>query len=199
MKSPPQPKPTKYAGVQFKSKLEATWAVFLDYHPLVKDWRYEPRKFHLKKQGWDYTPDFQFSIHDWTAYIEVKPAEPTNEYLHVLRTFSCEIPHPLLLCAGDFFKSNIPHVRQIPNWPKGLTKQKIDKGHDLPDSNWFLATTSHSAIDAAKAYRFDLAERRPSFRSGSQADLEKSIQYNKRQQRKQNYKQQARKRRGSKK
>jgi hypothetical protein len=43
--------PTKYAGVQFRSRLEARWACFFD---LVKwQWQYEP----IDLEGW--SPDFR--------------------------------------------------------------------------------------------------------------------------------------------
>lgn len=54
--------PTEYAGVMFRSKLEATWARFFDVIGL--EWEYEPR--HL--EGW--LPDFL--IGGWYL-AEVKP------------------------------------------------------------------------------------------------------------------------------
>jgi hypothetical protein len=55
-------KPTEYAGVLFRSKLEATWARFFDVIGL--EWKYEP----MQMQGW--IPDFL--IGGWWL-AEVKP------------------------------------------------------------------------------------------------------------------------------
>lgn len=57
-----QAKPTEYAGVRFRSKLEATWARFFDV--IGVKWEYEPTKL----PGW--IPDFL--IDGWWL-AEVKP------------------------------------------------------------------------------------------------------------------------------
>lgn len=57
-----QAKPTEYAGVLFRSKLEATWARFFDVIGVA--WEYEPTKL----PGW--IPDFL--IDGWWL-AEVKP------------------------------------------------------------------------------------------------------------------------------
>jgi hypothetical protein len=49
------PKPTTYAGVRFRSRLEARWAAMFDR--LSVQWAYEP----LDLQGW--TPDFRLTVH----------------------------------------------------------------------------------------------------------------------------------------
>lgn len=57
--------PTLYAGVTFRSRLEATWAAFFDLSGIR--WDYEP----IDLEGW--VPDFVL----WVAspvYVEVKPA-----------------------------------------------------------------------------------------------------------------------------
>jgi hypothetical protein len=57
--------PTKYAGVQFRSRLEARWAAFFD---LAKwPWEYEP----LDDEGW--VPDFILTKSG--IPVEVKPIE----------------------------------------------------------------------------------------------------------------------------
>ena len=58
---------TIYAGVEFRSRLEARWAVFFDAMGIP--WRYEPRRFPLEGKG-SYLPDFRL----WDVYyVEVKP------------------------------------------------------------------------------------------------------------------------------
>ena len=72
--------PTQYAGVLFRSRLEARWAAFFD---LCKwKWEYEPIDFA------DWTPDFFLRIpcghsecnktHD--VYVEVKPYRYVSEF-----------------------------------------------------------------------------------------------------------------------
>jgi len=65
---PPKVVPTRYAGVNFRSRLEATWAVFFDSIGLP--WRYEP--FDL--EGW--TPDFLLQD---DILCEVKPEVDPKE------------------------------------------------------------------------------------------------------------------------
>src|SRR6266542_823362 len=73
-------KPTLYAGRQFRSRLEARWAVFFD--SLKIKWQYEPAMFNLgfatinDKQVYlgGYLPDFYFP--DLEVWVEVKPIIP---------------------------------------------------------------------------------------------------------------------------
>lgn len=77
-------KPTKYAGITFRSRLEARWALFFD--ALDIGWEYEPETFVLP--GGQYTPDFRLDVvaglhHprlwegrdgvDHRLFVEVKP------------------------------------------------------------------------------------------------------------------------------
>lgn len=57
--------PTKYRGVQFRSRLEAKWAVFFDL--VGWPWLYEP----IDLRG--YVPDFVLQLHQ-PVLVEVKPA-----------------------------------------------------------------------------------------------------------------------------
>ena len=57
--------PTMYRGVQFRSRLEAKWAVFFDL--VGWPWLYEP----LYLRG--YVPDFVLQLHQ-PVLVEVKPA-----------------------------------------------------------------------------------------------------------------------------
>lgn len=60
-------KPTEYAGVQFRSRLEARWAAFFDL--LGWEWDYEPP---IQFRYW--TPDFLLKM-SRAVYVEVKPIE----------------------------------------------------------------------------------------------------------------------------
>ena len=69
------PIPTKYNGVEFKSRLEARWAVFFDY--LNIHWEYEPEGFKLdNKNNADsyYCPDFLIRTPQGKdMWVEIKP------------------------------------------------------------------------------------------------------------------------------
>lgn len=56
--------PTRYGGVLFRSRLEATWAAFFD----LLEWRWEYEPFDLK--GW--VPDFMLRGQH-NALVEIKP------------------------------------------------------------------------------------------------------------------------------
>ena len=61
--------PTDYTGLQFRSKLEARWAVFLDH--LRIEWVYEPQRFH--HGNCSYLPDFY--LPNLKTWIEVKGSD----------------------------------------------------------------------------------------------------------------------------
>ena len=61
--------PTRYAGVEFRSRLEARWAAFFDLVDI--DWDYEP----LDLAG--YILDF---VIGGSELVEIKPALSTREF-----------------------------------------------------------------------------------------------------------------------
>lgn len=65
--------PTRHAGVVFRSRLEARWAVF--FSALGLRWLYEYEGYQLPS-GW-YLPDFW--LPDLATHIEIKPILPTEE------------------------------------------------------------------------------------------------------------------------
>lgn len=66
-------RPTTYAGVNFRSRLEATWAAFFDLAGVP--WQYEP----IDLDGW--VPDFviRSPAHDKDTFIEVKPINELSQ------------------------------------------------------------------------------------------------------------------------
>ena len=90
------PIPTLYNGIQFRSRLEATWAAFFD--ELGWDWEYEPALF----EGAGWTPDFL--IRKRHLLVEVKPVvSPTGWDRHPAVEYAMrrELPEDLLvLFAG---------------------------------------------------------------------------------------------------
>lgn len=65
-----KPIQTRWKGYQFRSRLEARWAVCFD--SLGIDWSYEPEGFDLGEAGC-YLPDFYMPTLD--AWVEVKPGK----------------------------------------------------------------------------------------------------------------------------
>ena len=63
--------PTRYAGRQFRSRLEARWATFFD----LVGWRWEYEPFDLR--GW--IPDFALIGAHQTSLVEVKPVADFGE------------------------------------------------------------------------------------------------------------------------
>lgn len=57
--------PTTYAGVNFRSRLEARWAAF--FNCMKWPWKYEP----LDLESW--TPDFRIECNGYIHLAEVKP------------------------------------------------------------------------------------------------------------------------------
>lgn len=67
-----KPKPTTYAGVHFRSRLEAQWAAMFDL--LSIKWEYEPP---VDFDGW--LPDFRLKTEVTEVFAEVKPT-PSEDY-----------------------------------------------------------------------------------------------------------------------
>lgn len=108
-------KPTQYAGVMFRSKLEATWARFFDVIELA--WEYEPTKL----QGW--IPDF---LLDGKWYAEVKP-------LPIV--FSHDLENPVLQKAIRAFETIL--LGDGPGDALGLLVRRAEDGEAL--SRYLLA------------------------------------------------------------
>lgn len=74
--------PTNYNGVEFRSRLEARWALFFDIVG-YDGWLYENEGYQLPS-GW-YLPDFFFPQRsydkDGDFFLEIKPTEPGKEEL----------------------------------------------------------------------------------------------------------------------
>lgn len=89
----PKPIPTKCNGVQYRSRLEARWALFFDQ--LGIDYRYEYEGFQLRS-GW-YVPDFYLPNHGW---FEIKPREPNEEERKHGWDMACEQPDKFYILTG---------------------------------------------------------------------------------------------------
>ena len=97
-----RPKPTEYQGVQFRSRLEARWALFFDLVGIR--WKYEIETFQLGKIN--YLPDFYLpAINSW---IEIKPkiSKPPKEWKTKCRQVSRLHGKHVFLFAG------LPELKQ---------------------------------------------------------------------------------------
>ncbi len=75
--------PTTYAGVEFRSRIEARWALFFD--KLGVAWTYEREGYELPSGN--YLPDFWLPDVNDGCWFEVKGAEPTDR--------ECRLRHEL--------------------------------------------------------------------------------------------------------
>jgi hypothetical protein len=82
--------PTTYAGVEFRSRLEATWAAFFDI--LGFEWKYEP----LDLPGW--VPDF---ILEGSVAVEVKPVLKRADFTEEDKLINSGWGGPILLLGAN--------------------------------------------------------------------------------------------------
>jgi hypothetical protein len=89
--------PTVYAGISFRSRVEARWAVFFD--ALGISYRYEAEGYDLR--GVWYLPDFW--LPDLKIFIEIKPRgeEPTDLEIEKLVRLAEGTGYPAFLFADD--------------------------------------------------------------------------------------------------
>jgi hypothetical protein len=92
---------THYAGVTFRSRLEARWAVFMD--AVMINWEYEPERVQLPGGG-TYLPDFKTAA---GAYIEVKGAEENLDKPYLIRAASV-LGHLSILGPVPSCRAGIP-------------------------------------------------------------------------------------------
>jgi argonaute-like protein implicated in RNA metabolism and viral defense len=90
------PKPTEWAGVNFKSLLEAQWARFFE----AKGWGWEYEPFSVKT----WLPDFIVNKNGFTALVEVKP---TAEMFSLDKYQIALIRHQVvMLCTSKIQETN---------------------------------------------------------------------------------------------
>jgi hypothetical protein len=94
-----KPIPTTYDGVQFRSRLEARWALFFDQLNIL--WQYEP--FVIERNGKEYKPDFiVFNIlFKEILLVEIKPLEPNDEYVSYLKKIRDPKKKEFLILIGE--------------------------------------------------------------------------------------------------
>jgi len=111
--------PTVYAGVQFRSRLEARWAAFFD--GLGWKWMYEPAELN----GW--IPDFRLELCA-PVWVEVKPEysiEDLEQYTSKLDEAGCNEEILLVgatpLLKSKFYDDALGLLRESPDF--GWLKQ----------------------------------------------------------------------------
>lgn len=96
--------PTKYNGIQYRSRLEARWAVFFDS---LNIWaQYEPFEIFNESRSKSYLPDFWLGVigFEQEYLIEVKPITPNDDYLNYLKSIydpNLAKPAPILIVVGE--------------------------------------------------------------------------------------------------
>jgi hypothetical protein len=92
----PQPIPTIYVGHQFRSRLEARWALFFDAADI--EWHYEVEGYELPSGR--YLPDFWLpNIHGGT-WFEVKGTTPTERENTLAFELAVHTEHDVLVAYG---------------------------------------------------------------------------------------------------
>lgn len=88
-----------YDGVQFRSRLEARWAVFFDQLNIL--WQYEP--FVIEGNGKEYKPDFVVFnlLFKETVLVEIKPLKPNGEYISYLKSIRDPKKKEFLILIGE--------------------------------------------------------------------------------------------------
>ena len=135
-------KPTSYKGTMYRSRLEARWAVYLDHHKSISQYVYEP-------PGWQgYTPDFLFRLASQEIYMEVKPVQPSTDYLQrLITTVKRARLDYFLLAVGSFYQ-------EVPI----LWSMVTGRGCIIPAGQYLSKSPLYSeyALRSASGYRFDL-------------------------------------------
>ena len=130
-------KPTKYRGIQFRSKLEAQWAWILDNYCRDLNWDYEPDPYSTP-WGW-YSPDFivrERSRPDRPPieiFMEIKGPRPTSKECEKLEHIGDQLGGWLLV-SGSM-------------WDWARKRGDAFYGGVIPGSLWGLAVKGRTSGD----------------------------------------------------
>lgn len=92
----PKAIPTMHAGVVFRSRLEATWALFLDH--LEEPWQFEAEAFELPSGK--YLPDLLLPRLD--IWLEIKPKAPSEREKRLCLELCNATEQKVVLAFGPF-------------------------------------------------------------------------------------------------
>lgn len=130
--------PTKYNGDQYRSRLEAKWAVFFNEWDIYTFYEYQA--YHLDGPDMNYWPDFW--LPEWKLHLEVKgdPEQVTNWY-NRSRWFALakESQQRVLVVTdirpGSMARMYFPHPVFTPEAAKELGDDIIS--HEISGRLWF--------------------------------------------------------------
>jgi hypothetical protein len=112
-------RPTRYAGVRFRSRLESVWAEALDDAGLR--WAYEPQEYVCGNRT--YLPDFWLA--DLDAHAEVKPVEPTMGEYMLGKLLCVQTQRPVYFLVGSPGPGYAACYLPVPDWP-GVTFEVLE-------------------------------------------------------------------------
>lgn len=87
-------KPTKYCGVQFRSRTEAKYCMLFNMFDVP--WTYESRRFLLPSGS--YLPDFY--LPSWNTWIEIKGPAPTEQEKRLCEELHVATKERVVICYG---------------------------------------------------------------------------------------------------
>lgn len=132
-------KETHYAGILFRSRLEARWAVFLD--AIGAEWIYEPERIKLKGGG-TYLPDF---LVNGSSYVEVKGAEQMLDKPYLMRA-AVELRYLTVLGPVPDCRRGLPGRAVLVTVATGRNRYRLE-----------LCTSWHDYRPGARAPRVTMA------------------------------------------
>lgn len=157
---------TSYKGYRFRSRLEAKWAVFLDY--VGWEWQYEPEGYDLGA-GDRYLPDFLIEDVLW---LEIKAKLPTEAELRKARKLADQSEKAIVFGVGlpdawgisHGLAGFCPHTKgDLPNGLVGsLASLDTYSQRKWQRPGWMMYSSPDAddvaACDAAKSARFEFGE-----------------------------------------
>ena len=97
-----QPIKTIFEGIEYRSRLEARWAVFFKR----LNFKFEHEPFTVENNGLTWTPDF--IVYEGFAnpfrkppLVEIKPVRPNEDYIKHLQDIRNPDESDILICVGD--------------------------------------------------------------------------------------------------
>lgn len=160
---------TKYKGYNFRSRLEARWAIYFD--SLKIKWEYEKEGFTLEDETgrYNYLPDFWFP--ELRMFAEVKPIKFMYEEQKKAELLVKETGYPLIKLIGiperipymminfDDEKNNISvnvALSNYHNYPQSENRFYSSFDDSEIKEEWFDDIDKH--IEKAKSKRFEFKE-----------------------------------------
>jgi hypothetical protein len=169
-----KPIPTMYQDVEFRSRLEARWAVFFDAMGIT--WSYEREGFDL--DGDWYLPDFWIDHRDFARYsegtpnnagmwLEVKPNMPTDKEMELCEKLAKHTKHCVYLVGGEPKRSGFWGMKWHPN---GCTKLVMKWSEGASNEVLAYLSTNAAALKTNGLYDFGFE---PAFRLALSAKFKK--------------------------